>query len=91
MAHIISNPPEPVTIRVRDIDVRFAGETASFTLRPEDELMEYDNSIELHFGGYGNGGEVVRINRAQVLWISTRNRVMKVIDKDSQDAPHRRN
>lgn len=84
MAEIISKP-EPKTIRVTDIDIRFPGETAQFTLKPGDTETATEDGCRFDFAN----GEVVTIRERQVLWTSRRERDV-ILPPDPEDEPAHR-
>lgn len=82
---IKSVPPPPKTLRVTDIDVRFAGETAQFTLRPGDEMHEDSVCLFIDFAN----DEKISVMKANVLWVSVRERDMTLPPEKTDEPPHR--
>lgn len=84
---ITSPAPEPVTITVTDVDIRFLGESSEVTLFPDDTIVENDKRIEISYRArpeIGRQAETIVINAAHVLWISRRERTITLPPTDDQ-------
>jgi hypothetical protein len=63
--------PPPETTEVRDVDIAFrSGRISNLTLSADDALTEDDRLITITYAS----GEVIRISRDHVEWVSTRTR-----------------
>jgi hypothetical protein len=93
----ITSKPEPKTITVTDIDIRFPGETKEITLYPDDTIDESDMEYRIAritlkgvqiAEGIKTPDEIVTIHLDHVLWIARRTRTV-TLPPDQSDAPHR--
>ena len=70
----VISPPEVIEEIVTDVDLAFVNGVRSITLRGTDylEYTKYDIIISM-----GEPVETIRVNRANLLWYSTRQRTIR--------------
>ena len=69
----IPSPTKTVDVELRDLDIRYPGETCPITLQPEDDLEIRPDALVVR---YKKNGEEVTLERAHILWWSLRKRVV---------------
>jgi hypothetical protein len=93
----IRSEPQPETITVTDVDIRFQGETRELTLYDGDTMVESGDGLTLMVSlasrtigeTFATVAEDITVNLHNVLWISRRQRIV-TLPPDTADArPHK--